>query len=483
MASQQTIIAETIRAMKLALKRKGDESDSDDSIRQHTNRGNKLKRKAHHIREGRLDTSGGHSYRKRIEHAGYQRYIIHENPPMYDHDGDLVDPDEEYDEDNMSPAEENPFEETKLEHILMPLNAPGDLADHPGLSVPYTTKHITEMAENAREMLHRERETIAKMKALLERFRGDDRWVPLESVETVQDPLLLDGDGLDPYQEDKSVVNSASAVEMPRDGSIEAKASADHIAKPNGSTNNILGIQMQAQSTNGVNAMDMAVQKAAHVNGDAPPEAQKEITTTNGIHKDNAVPTTNGDDHMDTTTDDAPALAAEQPTTGDDNAGNQEDDGQPSHAMTTRAKARTPPLEDGGHSVASDAPSSLPAISNFFIPAASSLPDQTLGLPLNEADDTKRLLLLYVQKQEEVVRGIEQLMFGLLKVDRLRKEVYKWCKADGHMGEMSDGEDWYDKDDWGLTEDLVKGKEEEEVEDETKRRGRRREGKGRNTGA
>lgn len=83
MASQQTIIAETIRAMKLALKRKGDgashpvqlrgtmtdrypvaESDSDDSIRQHTNRGNKLKRKAHHIREGRLDTSGGQSYRK-----------------------------------------------------------------------------------------------------------------------------------------------------------------------------------------------------------------------------------------------------------------------------------------------------------------------------------------------------------------------------------------------------------------------------------
>lgn len=38
---------------------------------------------------------------------------------MYDHDGDLVDPDEEYDEDNMSPAEENPFEETKLERTSL----------------------------------------------------------------------------------------------------------------------------------------------------------------------------------------------------------------------------------------------------------------------------------------------------------------------------------------------------------------------------
>jgi hypothetical protein len=85
-----------------------------------------------------------------------------------------------------------------------------------------------------------------------------------------------------------------------------------------------------------------------------------------------------------------------------------------------------------------------------------------LGLPPIEAEETRRLLQLYIQKQEEVCRGSARLYDGLLKAERLRKTVYKWAKADGHVGEMSDGEDWYDKEEWGLTEDLKKGQDEEE---------------------
>jgi len=40
----------------------------------------------------------------------------------------------------------------------------------------------------------------------------------------------------------------------------------------------------------------------------------------------------------------------------------------------------------------------------------------------------------------------------------------RWCKAEGHVGEMSDGEDWYDREEWGLEQDLVKGREEEDDE-------------------
>ena len=53
----------------------------------------------------------------------------------------------------------------------------------------------------------------------------------------------------------------------------------------------------------------------------------------------------------------------------------------------------------------------------------------------------------------------------------MRKEVMKWCKAEGHVGEMSDGEDWYDREEWGLEEDLRKGQAEEE--DEEERRGKK----------
>ncbi|KAG9826013.1 hypothetical protein KCU68_g15191, partial [Aureobasidium melanogenum] len=88
----------------------------------------------------------------------------------------------------------------------------------------------------------------------------------------------------------------------------------------------------------------------------------------------------------------------------------------------------------------------------------------------------RRLLLLYCQKQEQVVRESEQMLEGLLKADRMRKDVWRWCKTEGHLGEMSDGEDWYDMEEWNLSAPLQKGKEEEEVEDEGRVKGRRRRG-------
>lgn len=62
--AQQMHIAETIRSMKLAMKRRADDSDSDVDMPSHTNRGNKLKRKAKHVQQDRLDDTGRVSYRK-----------------------------------------------------------------------------------------------------------------------------------------------------------------------------------------------------------------------------------------------------------------------------------------------------------------------------------------------------------------------------------------------------------------------------------
>lgn len=62
--AQQMHIAETIRSMKLAMKRRADDSDSDVDMPSHTNRGNKLKRKAKHVQQDRLDDTGRLSYRK-----------------------------------------------------------------------------------------------------------------------------------------------------------------------------------------------------------------------------------------------------------------------------------------------------------------------------------------------------------------------------------------------------------------------------------
>jgi hypothetical protein len=53
---------------------------------------------------------------QRIEHAGYHRYILQRNPARYDPDGDIVEPGDEYeDEDDLSTVEENPYAEIRLE--------------------------------------------------------------------------------------------------------------------------------------------------------------------------------------------------------------------------------------------------------------------------------------------------------------------------------------------------------------------------------
>lgn len=395
MAAQQTLIAETIRGMKLAMRRRDNDSDSDTSITQPTNRANKLKSKARHVREGRLDTTHGRSFKQRIDYAGYSRHIIHNNPLRFDDDGDLIDDDDfernrDDQADDDAHYDDNPWAETKLEELLAPLTSAADLADHPSLSVPFLSRPISEMAENARRAMHREKETLWHIKQLLLRLRGDDHWIPVGKLESEHDAMLLDPDS-------------------------HAPLAVDHF---------------KSEIT-------------------APPQ-QEPATDMDGIepqHPPQAPP--------------SPSASPEAMT---------------QHAMTTRAQARTSPSPDADFPSPSPAPSSIPSIHGFFHVPRSALPDRDYGLPASEADDTRRMLLLYCQKQEQVVREAEQMLEGLLKADRMRKEVWRWCKTEGHQGEMSDGEDWYDMDEWNLSAPLMKGKDEEEVEDEGRVKGRRRRG-------
>ena len=136
------------------------------------------------------------------------------------------------------------------------------------------------------------------------------------------------------------------------------------------------------------------------------------------------------------------------------------------HRMTTRAQAQA--ASDNVTTALTRSPSPASSIGTFvhpfFLVPHSAHPDRDFGLPPAEAEDTRRVLMSYVQKQEEVCRGVGKLYEGLLRADRLRKTVLQWCKAEEHVGEMSDGEDWYDKEEWALDEDLKKGHDEEEDE-------------------
>jgi hypothetical protein len=147
----------------------------------------------------------------------------------------------------------------------------------------------------------------------------------------------------------------------------------------------------------------------------------------------------------------------------------EEGDGEDPAPRRMRTRAQAQAASD--NTVASRTRSITPDSSNdtkvdpYFLAPLSAHADRNVGLPQHEAEETRRLLQLYIQKQEEVCRGAQRVYEGLLKADRYRKLVMKWAKAEGHVGlnrDMSDGEDWYDKEEWGLEEDLKKGQDEEE---------------------
>ena len=115
------------------------------------------------------------------------------------------------------------------------------------------------------------------------------------------------------------------------------------------------------------------------------------------------------------------------------------------------------------------------AIHPIYLIPPSITPSNTNGLPPEEAFDTRRLLANYIQKQEESIRGYQNLLDKLLKAQRLRESVMVCCKAEGHVGEMSDGEDWVDLERWGLLPgELRKGRDEEGEGDDEERQQRQR---------
>lgn len=207
-------------------------------------------------------------------------------------------------------------------------------------------------------------------------------------------------------------------------------------------------------------AQDLEMEDAEQPNGTVRDEAK---SVAGGEAVNGVEPKVNGTHGADT--NGPQAENGDTQSTADDDAS--DDTSQAAHRMTTRARAQaastpSPPLS----------PSSLTDnVHPLFLFSTDSLPDRDFGLPPNEAEETRMLLMAYVQKQEEVARATSDLYQGLMQADRMRQDVFTWCKAEAHIGEMSDGEDWCDNEYWGLDHDLIKGRDEEE--DETANTGKK----------
>lgn len=398
-----------------------------------------LKRRAQYTRHGKPENSSDPApYKKRIEHAGYQRYILHRNPPRFDPDGDIVENHDEYeDEEELSTVEEDPYAGIKLEEILMPLSSAADLATHPALSVAYTSKHLTNLTADAGTISRREQQLLWRAKNLFTKFQGDISYIPTG---------LLDLDEGDALREPPiNVTNGTNGV---------TRAITNGVSPHPYSQTTESG-----QVQNGVDAHDVDMEDVLLTNGNhLPNNTTGGHATTEATPSQNGVRVVNGNlDHMEEQVphengvQQAPQAADDASEVGSEQA---------SHRMTTRARAQA--TSDPSQS---DSPFSM---TDYIHPMYSfqtdSVPDRDFGLPASEAEETRLLLLAFVQKQEELSRTATDLYMGMLQGERMRQEVFKAAKAEAHIGEMSDGEDWYDQEEWDLDQELIKGRDEEEDE-------------------
>ncbi|KAI1074167.1 RXT2-like protein [Whalleya microplaca] len=488
MASQQVLFAETITAMKKALKRKSYESDSDTEIDHHGNRGHKLKRRARFVHEGQLaPPSGPEVYREVVNHAGYRRAIISRNPILLDDEGFELDSDD--DEEHIqdvadSAAEFNPYANVRLENILAPLTSVTDLPTHPTLSRPYTSKTLGELTKQGCNIMQKENAALWKVKHLQTKLVGDHIWAPCD--------LMLGPNDLELYRDDCINHNSQAKGSVKSDASVPLleKAQAgdrrNGLTAPNGEASTGIHKHPNSDSTGPDNADTPMVDVEEPVDRDT--AATRRVTqsekTSDGIPRPDAESSDQGN-ASNYPEDKNPNTHPPQNTASNASSGTR---------VTQAAAAANAPVTNGatasaGHEEASNGvvtndlakreaehESSRPmsvasesiddfSIHPLFLPPRAAHPDRDMGIPEPEAEDVRRLLQLFVQKQEEVCRGVKRLYEGLLRADRMRKTVLQWSKYEAHVGpnnDMSDGEDWYDKEEWGLEEDLKKGQDEEE---------------------
>lgn len=362
------------------------------------------------------------------------------------------------------------------------------------------------------EKLRQERALLWRARNLHRQFLGDGGWMPCGVFETPDDRWIFEPRIMDDNQSTSTGQRKASRGETQtseKDNAPQQVPSTSTSAKEGQQTQSATENELQTAE----NDVEMAeVPSASRENGQgqndneeiAQLKSEENDATvtdlpTHPITADDASKETNGELHvadqrsvstggeqqveMDTSKDrDGADAEANEDETEQDAEMHDGFSPEPPRRMTTRAQANAANPQEGGSPTSSaDTSTDLPTPHPLFLIPDSVRPDANFGLPAAEAEETRRLLWSYIQKQEETVRGFEHMLESLLRACRMKSDVLEWCKAEGHVGEMSDGEDWYDREKLGLAEgeDLKKGTDEDEVETVDESRTTAKRGRGR----
>ncbi|KAI5289372.1 hypothetical protein KEM54_003981 [Ascosphaera aggregata] len=462
MSSRQAMVTDTIVNLKRALCRwEKNDTDNfpDEHIAKRTNRGNKLAQGSEYIREGAMAPNHGRQYfRKRARHAGYERDIQEFNVPIYDSEGDEIEDDDKRAEIGL--GDDSTFRDIRFEALLCPLRHPSELESHPSMSEPYRSRFLKQMIYSIDQRLQRERMVLHKAKRLHREFVGDVPFMPCGFLETSHDrDMFLPKWMTEPrtettLRETADSQLSGTQVTAMKERNEEERSTA--LLDGNEETRVLKKESGVSDSNSQGNKRTTA--KTSDPAGTSEEDGTRPVETPGPQHKSEKKPQR------------SPSPDARN-------------EYQQPHRMTTRQSAATNSSSassdfdnvDLNDNEDDEAEGSF-AVHPLYIAPHPPI-DHACGLPPLEAEEMRRALWSFIQKQDETVRGFDKMLIMLRKSKRMKDDVWEWCKAEAHLGELSDGEDWPDYEKWNLqVGDLKKGHDtdEEIIEDKATKRGRNR---------
>ncbi len=393
------------------------------------------------------------------------------------------------------------------------------------MSPVYLSNALPDMVSSTHEKLRQERANLWRAKYLNRQLTGDASWIPAGAVESPDDWELFEPrnqgvhrqllrkrkrqDNENHAQNGNADQHSEAQTESNDAGKEVVKLKDDDLpAQKNGAGEDDVNKGKKDVTDNQATIPDTTEgEQVAHTTGDVAPESADARTEDAVMARDTELPAKPELNGIDPTAIDHNGMNEEMPHKArppnplndadvqqESKAEPQADDhaaGPVSHAAsdaddaspppppppprritralaannsTSHSNAPTPPLSPACSSTTSTTTASDLQIDPLYLIPPSSNPSTNFsGLPPEEALETRRLLTLYIQKQEESVRGYECILSKLLTAQRLRNEVLEMCKTEEHVGELSDGEDWIDAERWGLQPgELRKGRDEDE---------------------
>lgn len=338
------------------------------------------------------------------------------------------------------------------------------------MSEPYRSKVLKHMIRSINERLQRERNVLHKAKRLHREFVGDVPWMPCGFLETPQDRSMF----IPEWTTKSKERQAASSMQQPQgteSSALQAVQMADLAEKdPIVSLQTGKGNNSNSKDEIESNSADKDNSRSTHNQHDESTVHTRRPPDSAGVLEQGTDSLLNVDEsqplpEVGTQSSSFPDLPSEL---------------QSSRRMTTRARAGTNAAHDYAGFEGADTDGDATE-SSFMIHPLYAAPrpplDRACGLPQPEADEMRRALWSFIQKQEETVRGFEKMLTMLLKSNRMKDDVWEWCKAEAHLGELSDGEDWPEYERWGLqVGDLKKGadSDDEVPEEKSTKRGRGR---------